>query len=267
MTDTLQSLLESGVTVLTASRRLAYALRLGFAQTAQASGKTAWRSPQVLPWSTWLREQWLEWRRLGDPPLQLLNGAQARILWDEVVQRSDIAQSLLNPSQRSTHGSSQLAATARVLDRHGDAVASHQRRNAGTADVGARVRTSLRRHWMPSMRPDWRSWRCACSSCLSTPFVWPASMSCRRCCGRSVRCGNVQVSWSSSRMRDRDCQHRQSHGSRPRSGDRDGCGLGTRTGRCRSAAHRRGRQFAAGSSPRSTAGIRGCLCARIPTRR
>ncbi len=98
MTATLQSLLESGVTVLTASRRLAYALRLSFAQGAQASGKTVWRSPQVLPWSTWLREQWLEWRSRGNASLQLLNSAQARVLWDEVVQRSDIAQPLLNPS-------------------------------------------------------------------------------------------------------------------------------------------------------------------------
>lgn len=95
---TLQSALESGVTVLTASRRLAYALRLSFAQRAQASGLTVWRSPQVLPWSTWLRQQWLEWRSFGNAPLQLLNAAQTRILWDEIVHHSDIAQPLLNPS-------------------------------------------------------------------------------------------------------------------------------------------------------------------------
>ena len=103
MPRTLHSLLESGVTVLTASRRLAYALRLGFAQSAQAAGRTVWRSPRVLPWSTWLREQWLELRSHGDlsgdsTPLHLLNGAQSRILWDEIVHGSEVAQQLLSPS-------------------------------------------------------------------------------------------------------------------------------------------------------------------------
>ena len=103
MTRSLHSLLESGVTVLTASRRLAYALRLGYAQSAQAAGRTVWRSPRVLPWSTWLREQWLELRSRADGPgdsnpLHLLNGAQSRILWDEVVHGSDVAQQLLSPS-------------------------------------------------------------------------------------------------------------------------------------------------------------------------
>ena len=102
MPRTLHSLLESGVTVLTASRRLAYALRLGFAQGAQAAGKAAWRSPRVLPWSTWLREQWLELRSRADVdetlPLHLFNSAQSRILWDEVVHDSDLAQQLLSPA-------------------------------------------------------------------------------------------------------------------------------------------------------------------------
>jgi len=99
MTRTLYSLLESGVTVLTASRRLAYALRMSFAQSIQASGKSVWRTPRVLPWSTWLRQQWLELRSQNDAvPEQLLNAAQSRILWDQVVHRSELAQQLLNPS-------------------------------------------------------------------------------------------------------------------------------------------------------------------------
>jgi len=99
MPGTLHSLLDSGVTVLTASRRLAYALRISFAQSVQASGKTVWRTPRVLPWSTWLRQQWLELRSQNDAvPEQLLNAAQSRILWDQVVHRSELAQQLLNPS-------------------------------------------------------------------------------------------------------------------------------------------------------------------------
>lgn len=72
----------------------------------------------MLPWSAWLRQQWLEKRafasieirstqkgatqeettRTNQPPTRLLNPAQTRVLWDEIVSASPAAQTLLNPS-------------------------------------------------------------------------------------------------------------------------------------------------------------------------
>lgn len=96
----LHSLLDHGVTVLTASRRLAHALRLGYARHAQGLGQSVWRTPRILPWSTWLAQQWLEARAIGTHThhARLLTNSQARILWDAVVEDSQWGDHLLNPS-------------------------------------------------------------------------------------------------------------------------------------------------------------------------
>lgn len=99
----LNTLLDQGITLLTASRRLAHSLRLDYAQHAQGNGARVWRTPRVLPWSAWLRQQWLENRATLPPqaeqqPSRLLNPAQSRVLWDEIVGSSTAAEGLLNPS-------------------------------------------------------------------------------------------------------------------------------------------------------------------------
>jgi ATP-dependent helicase/nuclease subunit B len=97
----LHALLDSQVTVLTASRRLSHALRLGYAQHARDRGLSVWPTPRVLPWSTWLRQQWLETRAAahGERHLRLLTPAQARILWSDVVASSAAGSELLSPAQ------------------------------------------------------------------------------------------------------------------------------------------------------------------------
>jgi probable DNA repair protein len=97
----LYTLLERDVAVLTASRRLAHAIRLGFARHQQQQGLSAWRTPHVLPWSAWLRQLHLDARASGSPPTarsRVLSPTQARILWDDVVASSRAARDLLNPS-------------------------------------------------------------------------------------------------------------------------------------------------------------------------
>jgi ATP-dependent helicase/nuclease subunit B len=96
----LHHLLDQGVTVLTASRRLAHALRLGYAQHAQSLGHSVWRTPRVLPWSTWLGQQWLESRASNTHShnARLLTSSQARVLWDHVVSESPWGDQLLNPA-------------------------------------------------------------------------------------------------------------------------------------------------------------------------
>jgi ATP-dependent helicase/nuclease subunit B len=97
----LHALLERDVAVLTASRRLAHAIRLGYARHAQQQGLSAWRTPHVLPWSAWLRQQHLEARASGSHRAtrsRVLTATQARILWDDIVAGSRAARELLNPS-------------------------------------------------------------------------------------------------------------------------------------------------------------------------
>jgi ATP-dependent helicase/nuclease subunit B len=95
----LNSLLEQGVVALTASRRLAHAMRLQYAQYAQAKGLTVWRTPQVLPWSAWLRQQYLAGRALRKGAAErVLTRAQTRVLWDDIVANSRVGRELLAPS-------------------------------------------------------------------------------------------------------------------------------------------------------------------------
>ena len=96
----LNSLLDQGVTILTASRRLAHALRLGYARYAQSQGRLVWASPEILPWSAWLRQVRLEARAANTPDslAPVLTSAQARIVWDEVVSGSVAARDLMDPS-------------------------------------------------------------------------------------------------------------------------------------------------------------------------
>lgn len=96
----LHTLLDQRVTVLTASRRLAHALRLDYARHAQARGLTVWLTPRVLPWSAWLRQQWLETRAAArdEHHTRLLTAAQARVVWNDVVAASEAGAHLLNPA-------------------------------------------------------------------------------------------------------------------------------------------------------------------------
>jgi probable DNA repair protein len=97
----LYALLERDVAVLTASRRLAHAIRLGYARHSQQQGLNAWRTPHVLPWSAWLRQLHVDARASGSPRTsrsRVLTPTQARILWDDIIASSRVARDLLNPS-------------------------------------------------------------------------------------------------------------------------------------------------------------------------
>ncbi len=96
----LNSLLDQGVTVLTASRRLAHAVRQVHARRAQERGAHVWLTPRVLPWGAWLRQQHLESRAAGSSVTasRVLTATQANALWDDVVAGSRAGAELLNPS-------------------------------------------------------------------------------------------------------------------------------------------------------------------------
>ena len=86
--------------VLTPSRQLAHAVRVEYARHAQQQGRKAWPTPSALPWSAWLRTQWVERRgeQRGQATEQLLTSFQARALWEQVVTQSEQAAELLDLS-------------------------------------------------------------------------------------------------------------------------------------------------------------------------
>lgn len=95
----LNALLERNVVVLTASRRLAHALRADYARHAQSQGRAVWRTPQTPPWIAWLREQYGAARAAEGGATGLLTPAQSGVLWRRIVADSAAGENLLNPSE------------------------------------------------------------------------------------------------------------------------------------------------------------------------
>ncbi len=93
-------LLESGATVLTPNRRLALHLKREFDSSQLAAGRSAWPTPDILPWSAWLERSYedvLHSDSGGALPL-LLSAAQELALWEEAIRGSDLAATLLSPA-------------------------------------------------------------------------------------------------------------------------------------------------------------------------
>ncbi len=85
----LQSVLDaaqSGACVITSNTRAARNLRRAFADRQRAHNLTAWQSPEILPWSAWLRRLWQE--HLFQSPghfSALLDERQERYLWERII--------------------------------------------------------------------------------------------------------------------------------------------------------------------------------------
>jgi probable DNA repair protein len=83
--------LERGALVVVANNRLARHLHLQFGRAQAAAGRSAWRSPAVIPWKTWIRDLWeeslLNSGRAGR--LDLLHEQPARQLWIEIIAASN----------------------------------------------------------------------------------------------------------------------------------------------------------------------------------
>jgi hypothetical protein len=93
-----------GGLVVTASDRAARALVAGFHRARQAEGLTAWSTPRILDWKSFVRDAWLDrsscQERAADPRL-LLNPAQEEALWGEIAgQDQSLATLLEGPRHR-----------------------------------------------------------------------------------------------------------------------------------------------------------------------
>ena len=78
--------LAQGKRVLTASRRLAHALRLEYGRGMHAQGHRVWHTPDVLPLGTGLRQLWGTGDVQGRPAQRLLSDSQSRVLWRQAIE-------------------------------------------------------------------------------------------------------------------------------------------------------------------------------------
>lgn len=83
MRDGLLTALDEGVTVITASRRLARSLGEAHAHAMLARGLKAWPTPAITTWSRWLRD-FTELPYAGRQPY-CISPVQARVLWDRCI--------------------------------------------------------------------------------------------------------------------------------------------------------------------------------------
>jgi ATP-dependent helicase/nuclease subunit B len=89
--------LENGVTVITASRRLARVLTREFHGIETARGHRVWNHPDILPFESFLDRAWRDWLwrgANGDAPV-LLNALQEQALWERIISESPAGASLL----------------------------------------------------------------------------------------------------------------------------------------------------------------------------
>ncbi|MDQ2964122.1 MAG: PD-(D/E)XK nuclease family protein [Pseudomonadota bacterium] len=110
MNPALHSALAEGAAIVTPNRRLARFLHREFDVAQRSAGRTAWPTPTILPYPSWLASLWDE-AILADAVTDaalLLTPAQAAILWRRIVDTDGV--SLLYP-----HGAAMLAAEAWTL--------------------------------------------------------------------------------------------------------------------------------------------------------
>ena len=80
--------LETGTAVVTGSARLSRNLHEEFAREQQARGKTAWPTPDILPWSAFLVRLWEDWlfaHASANTPL-LLDRTQELAVWEMAIR-------------------------------------------------------------------------------------------------------------------------------------------------------------------------------------
>ena len=97
MTWTLADL-DVGTTLLTVNNRLATELRARYDALQVAARRKAWPSADILPWHAWLTRQYQQLLDAGHTDLDLLNPAQERVVWQEVIERHGEPGALLRPA-------------------------------------------------------------------------------------------------------------------------------------------------------------------------
>lgn len=89
--------IESGATVITASRRLARVLTSDFHSHQRALGQSVWKTPDILPLDAFVGRVWRQsvLRDGQGAELILLDSTQEQLVWEQVIRESPAGDSLL----------------------------------------------------------------------------------------------------------------------------------------------------------------------------
>lgn len=89
-------------TVITSTRRLARRLRRDHDEAQVASGRSAWASPDVIPWDAWSERCWRklrDWSGSGRSPAAISDD-QELVLWEEAASNdAELLEQLLMPGE------------------------------------------------------------------------------------------------------------------------------------------------------------------------
>jgi len=90
MYESIHAALQNGITVVAANRRLARYLLKHYEQAQIRSGRAAWPTPDIIPWSDWQERLWEESRFAGGAAtkLTLLSEQSCSLLWEDLIERS-----------------------------------------------------------------------------------------------------------------------------------------------------------------------------------
>lgn len=141
--------LDEGTTLLTVNNRLATELRARYDSMQLAVGRKAWPSADILPWHAWLTRQYQQLLDTGHTCLDLLNPAQERLVWREVIERSGETGALLRP-----------AAAAEVHRPHTGCAATGSWTNTHLRPLAA-ARRGHSLNGVAHSRPNWRNASCS----------------------------------------------------------------------------------------------------------
>lgn len=87
--------LESGATVITASRRLARVLTGRFHDQQREQGRSVWNTPDILPLDAFLKRVWWNHVRDRESRFTLLDAWQEQVVWEQAIRESPAGESLL----------------------------------------------------------------------------------------------------------------------------------------------------------------------------
>lgn len=97
--DTQGNYADNGVVVLTPTLRLARFLHSRYAHYKSSQGLRAWAYYPCWSLTTWIQTLWEQWSLSSQSPEHLLlNKTQELAIWQEIIQKSEIAEDLFNPT-------------------------------------------------------------------------------------------------------------------------------------------------------------------------
>lgn len=79
---------ESGLTTITATRRLSRRLLYEYNLQQSAGGLTAWPTPDILPWSAWIQRLWQSYALASHEKRVLLSATQSLNIWQDIIEQS-----------------------------------------------------------------------------------------------------------------------------------------------------------------------------------